>query len=207
MNPKSAHPGFPGPSDDLPRAVLDAIPDPVFVVDSNVQIIHCNKAGLETIGTLLGEVIGRLGGEVLHCKYEAEAPGGCGTSPYCGACNIRQSVKQAFQGQTPRRIKHRVHVAVGASSTEVDLLVTTAPIEYDGRQLALLILEDVTELAALRRIVPICAYCRKVRDDKEYWQNVELYCGRQLDVDFSHGICPDCFKRIHPEFADHAAPQ
>lgn len=201
MDPEKSQPGLSSSLDGLHKAVLDAIPHPIFVVDYEVRVKDCNRAGLEMVGALPEGIFGRRGGEVLGCVHAASAPGGCGTAPDCGACNIRNSIKQAFEGHAPRRIKHHLQIAVGESRTEADLLVTTAPIRYGGRQLALLVLEDVTELAALRRIVPICAYCRKVRDDGEYWQNVESYCRSRLAVDFSHGICPDCMGQNHPEFA------
>jgi hypothetical protein len=51
----------------------------------------------------------------------------------------------------------------------------------------------------LRRIVPICAYCKKIRDDEDFWQSVENYFKVHLNLDFSHGVCPECAKRIFPE--------
>lgn len=63
---------------------------------------------------------------------------------------------------------------------------------YDGNQLALLIIEDITEMVELQRIVPICMSCKKVRDDDQYWTDVEAYFKRYWDLDFSHGYCPAC---------------
>jgi phosphoserine phosphatase RsbU/P len=48
----------------------------------------------------------------------------------------------------------------------------------------------------LQRLLPICAYCKKVRRDNNYWQQVEAYLSSFVDVRFSHGICPDCYDRI-----------
>jgi len=50
-------------------------------------------------------------------------------------------------------------------------------------------LADITLLSGL---LPICSYCKKVRDDKDYWQEVETYVTAHSDVHFSHGICPTC---------------
>jgi hypothetical protein len=82
---------------------------------------------------------------------------------------------------------------------EINLLVTTAPFAYQDDSLVLLILEDISELMELRRIVPICAYCKKIRDDEDFWQSVENYFKVHLNLDFSHGVCPECAKRIFPE--------
>lgn len=52
----------------------------------------------------------------------------------------------------------------------------------------------------LQGLLPICAYCKKIRNDKNYWEQVEAYISSHADVRFSHGICPACFEReVRPE--------
>lgn len=58
-------------------------------------------------------------------------------------------------------------------------------------------LEDaLARVRQLHGLLPICCYCKKVRDDKNYWQQVESYIAAHSDVKFSHGICPDCFETV-----------
>ena len=66
--------------------------------------------------------------------------------------------------------------------------------------------ERVVELeAALGRVrqlhglLPICAYCKRIRDDRNYWSQLETYLGQHSDVTFSHGICPSCLERVMSE--------
>jgi AmiR/NasT family two-component response regulator len=54
----------------------------------------------------------------------------------------------------------------------------------------------------LEGFLPICASCKKVRDDQGYWQQVEAYISQHSNIQFSHGICPDCIRILYPEFAD-----
>jgi sigma-B regulation protein RsbU (phosphoserine phosphatase) len=54
----------------------------------------------------------------------------------------------------------------------------------------------------LQRLLPICCYCKKVRGDEDYWQQVEAYLGEHADVQFSHGICPDCYEKVRRQFGD-----
>lgn len=76
-------------------------------------------------------------------------------------------------------------------------------------------LEDVVEMRnvelqqlekALKKVkklsgfLPICAGCKKIRDDKGYWNQIETYIRDHSEAEFSHGICPDCQKRLYPEF-------
>lgn len=60
--------------------------------------------------------------------------------------------------------------------------------------------EALARVKQLSGLLPICAYCKKVRDDQNYWQQVESYVGQHSEARFSHGICPDCYqKEVRPE--------
>ena len=62
--------------------------------------------------------------------------------------------------------------------------------------------EALAQVTELRGLLPMCSYCRKIRDDKNYWQEVEHYLSAHTDVHFSHGICPSCWKNVvEPELA------
>ena len=58
----------------------------------------------------------------------------------------------------------------------------------------------LAEVITLRGIIPICASCKKVRDDKGYWNQIETYIRDHSEADFSHGICPECAKKLYPDF-------
>jgi hypothetical protein len=87
------------------------------------------------------------------------------------------------------------------SNTIIDVyaLVTAAPFVCDGASYALLALEDISELIKLRSTLPICASCKKIRNDENYWETVEKYFSTHLDVEFSHSICPECRASLYPE--------
>ena len=55
------------------------------------------------------------------------------------------------------------------------------------------------KVATLSGFLPICASCKKIRDDKGYWNQVEAYISEHSEVQFSHGLCPDCVKKLYPE--------
>jgi hypothetical protein len=55
------------------------------------------------------------------------------------------------------------------------------------------------EVRTLRGILPICSFCKKIRDDKGYWDQVDVYLSQNSDVNFSHGVCPDCMAKFFPE--------
>jgi len=60
--------------------------------------------------------------------------------------------------------------------------------------------EAMEHVKMLQNFLPICSYCKKIRDDQNYWQQLEFYFATHADIKFSHGICPDCYEKyIKPE--------
>jgi phosphoserine phosphatase RsbU/P len=59
--------------------------------------------------------------------------------------------------------------------------------------------QALDQIKTLRGIVPICAWCKKIRDDQGYWNQVEVYVQHHTEAQFSHGLCPDCIKKMYPE--------
>lgn len=60
----------------------------------------------------------------------------------------------------------------------------------------------LTNVKRLRGLIPICANCKKIRDDEGYWKEVESYIHEHSDAEFTHGICPDCIKKLYPQYYD-----
>lgn len=60
--------------------------------------------------------------------------------------------------------------------------------------------EALAKIKVLSGFLPICASCKKIRDDKGYWNQIESYIRDHSEVEFSHSICPDCAKKLYPEF-------
>ncbi len=67
--------------------------------------------------------------------------------------------------------------------------------------------EALANVKTLRGLLPICASCKKIRDDKGYWNQIESYIGKHTDAQFSHGICPDCAKKLYPDFFQEIYPE
>lgn len=58
------------------------------------------------------------------------------------------------------------------------------------------ILLYTTQVRQLEELLPICSYCKKIRDDQNYWQQMEGYINERTGSEFSHSVCPDCYKRV-----------
>jgi hypothetical protein len=172
---------------------FNAIPFPTFVVDDDVRILFWNSAALSLIGN--GEVFQQRGGEVLHCLHTMETKDGCGHAPHCKTCIIRTSVNESIHGGKVYRQKTVMDLKSDENIIEFPLLVTASPYQYQQQSLSVLILEDIREIMQIGGLLPICAKCKKIRTIGNQWEPVERYIKKHLaDVNFTHGICPDCAK-------------
>jgi sigma-B regulation protein RsbU (phosphoserine phosphatase) len=64
--------------------------------------------------------------------------------------------------------------------------------------------EALSKVKQLQSLLPICCYCKKIRNDQNYWQQVDSYLSKEIDARFSHGICPDCYKTVvESELREH----
>lgn len=59
--------------------------------------------------------------------------------------------------------------------------------------------QALSDIKQLKGLIPICAACKNIRDDKGYWHQIEVYIQTHTDADFTHGICPDCIKKHYPD--------
>ncbi|MGE5700749.1 MAG: hypothetical protein ACM31N_11890 [Deltaproteobacteria bacterium] len=60
--------------------------------------------------------------------------------------------------------------------------------------------DALARVKTLSGLLPICASCKKIRDDKGYWNQIETYIKERSEAEFSHSICPECRKKLYPEF-------
>jgi PAS domain S-box-containing protein len=85
---------------------------------------------------------------------------------------------------------HRVIYSVARDITE------RKQAEEERAELVRALEESLAEVRTLQEILPICSYCKKVRDDENYWLTVETYIERHMNTQVSHGICPGCLETI-----------
>ncbi len=74
------------------------------------------------------------------------------------------------------------------------------PVKLDELKMRLHVAERIlnysTQVQQLESFIPLCSYCKKVRDDKNYWSQIETYINSRTGSQFSHGVCPDCYDRV-----------
>lgn len=87
---------------------------------------------------------------------------------------------------------------VGRMASFIDI-TKRKEVEADREKLVSKLQEALNKIKTLKGIIPICAACKKIRDDKGYWNQIESYIKEHSEADFSHGICPECAEKLYPE--------
>ena len=94
----------------------------------------------------------------------------------------------------PAELESRVRVGLRMVKLQTSLAVRIHELE-----------EALSEVKRLQGLLPICSYCKKVRNEENYWQQVESYLSSHSDVKLTHGVCPDCYARMMKELDETAA--
>jgi len=99
--------------------------------------------------------------------------------------------------------KHKEHLEELVEKRTNELRMTNEQLQQEiaeRKKLISELQESITKIRVLRGLLPICTSCKKIRNDKGYWQQLEIYIRDHSEADFSHSICPNCFKKLYPEY-------
>jgi PAS domain S-box-containing protein len=188
-------------------AVIDALPHSFTVIDAETyQLKLANYAAYP------GKLPANMTCHELSHHCDAPCKGSAHPCPF-------EKVKETGQ---PATVEHTHCVADGQCR---DMEVHCFPI-FDDRGKLVQVIEyciDISErkqatvereklivdlqkalddVKTLQGLLPICAGCKKIRDDNGYWNTIESYLGEHTDAEFTHGLCPDCVTRLYPDFAN-----
>ena len=94
-----------------------------------------------------------------------------------------------------RELQARLRVADRMVSLQHDLAVRVRELQ-----------DALTQIHQLQGLLPICSYCKKIRDDGNYWQQVEKYLSAHTGIQFSHGVCPDCYAKVLAQLEQAGVP-
>lgn len=133
------------------KNVFDTIPCGVLIVNGDRRIQAVNDVLVQTFSVSVADVINKRGGEALGCVHAFKSEKGCGFAEECQNCRVRETAMEALDGQKIHRNRANLQVMINGEACDLVLLVSAAPLEHEGESLAIVILEDITELNTLRR--------------------------------------------------------
>ena len=93
----------------------------------------------------------------------------------------------------PRRLSAAQQKALQALSRQVMALL-------ESRRVSARLANALEQVKTLQELLPICAWCKRIRDDEGYWNQVEAYIHKYTGADFTHGICPQCLEKLHAKW-------
>jgi GAF domain-containing protein len=92
----------------------------------------------------------------------------------------------------PRRLSAKQEKAMQALARQVMALL-------ELRRVSVHLADALKQVQTLQALLPICAWCKRIRDDEGYWDQVEAYFHKYNGIDFTHGICPECLEKVRPK--------
>lgn len=184
---------------DRLSAITNSVPAGILIIDPETHVIlDANKAALRLFGSDGEQVVGRI---CHHYICPAER----------GACPITD------KGQ---HIDHSERILLNALGERIPILKSVERVNLGGTDYLFEMFIDISrqkqaeeernrlverlekalhEVKKLSGLLPICASCKRIRDDRGYWSEIELYIQEHSSAQFTHGICPECMKKLYPE--------
>jgi PAS domain S-box-containing protein len=190
------------------EATFDSMPDLICILDDEHKIVRANKALATKLGVEPEELVGLA---CYDCIHGADEP-----LPHCPHTLLladgKEHTAEIYEehlGGTFLIGASPIHDAEGqlVGAVHVARDITARKQAEEEREELIRELQDaLAQVKALSGLLPICANCKKIRDDLGYWHSVEVYVRDHSDADFSHGICPDCMKALYPWYEDGEEP-
>jgi PAS domain S-box-containing protein len=193
---------------NLLRAVIDNVPDLIHFKDAEGRYVLNNRAHLRSLGVehqeeVLGKTTFDFHPQVLAKQYHEDemriVRTGEPLSEREELAVHRDTGEQRWHLTSKIPLKDdqgRVTGVVGISRDITEMKLAQSERERLINELQ----SALADLKTLGGLVPICANCKKIRDDKGYWTQVEAYIQERSEARFSHGICPDCAQKLYPDF-------
>jgi PAS domain S-box-containing protein len=185
------------------RILIDQSRDGIVVLDQNGKVYEANKRYAEMLGYSIDEIY------QLHVwDWETQWT----------RSQLLEMVRTVDDTGDFLQTRHR-----RKDHSCYDVEISTNGAVCGGQQLVFCVCRDITERSqaahereklilelqeAIRKVkqlnglLPICSSCKRIRDDQGYWSKIETYIREHSDAEFTHGICPECEKRLYPEFCD-----
>jgi PAS domain S-box-containing protein len=191
------------------RAVTETASDAIVSADRRGNVVLWNRAAELMFGYTAEEALGRpltvLMPDQFHAGHSAAID-----RVLSSGVSRRTGLPIALTGRRKGGSEFPLELSLADSSADTDppftaiLRDTTARRAAEAEREALIaeLQRALSEVRTLTGIIPICAGCKKIRDDAGYWQAVELYVGEHTGADFSHSLCPDCMTRLYPELKE-----
>lgn len=204
------------------RSIIDRSVIPAFIINKDHLVLYWNKALEELSRIPAREVIGKrehwkaFYAEDRPCMADLLVDGKIGSIPewYKGKFSESKLIDEAFEATdffpdlgekgkwlrfAAATIRNRKGAIIGALETLEDITEKKRA-EEERETLIGELQEALSKIKLLSGLIPICAYCKKIRNDQGYWEQIETYIREHSEAEFSHSFCPECAVKLYPEY-------
>jgi PAS domain S-box-containing protein len=198
------------------RDITASLGEGVYVLNANGETTFMNPEAEALLGWSEKELIHKNIHDIVHNRRAD------GTTLLFDDCEMRKVI------ETGNRFYSTEELFIHKDGTIFPVAVHSRPLMENGKVVAsVTAFRDITErklieqerekliadlqkaladIRTLHGIVPICASCKKIRDDEGAWHQMEAYISEHTDAQFSHGICKECAKKLYPQFYKEEEP-
>ena len=179
---------------DRIAGILECTSDAVCTLDAEWVVTYFNKRASESTGLPASEVLGRelwtLWPDVVGTRFEAE---------YRRV--MSEGVTVHFEELSQKKRWIEVNACPYGDGIAIFFSDITERKQQQSERERLIAELQVAlgDVKTLSGLLPICAKCKNVRDDRGYWKQIETFIGERSNAKFSHGICPTCFVQLYPD--------
>jgi PAS domain S-box-containing protein len=184
------------------KAIFSSVQVGITLIDAEThRVVDANPAALRMMRRPLEDVKGQVCHQFL-CPAEEGA---------CPITDLDQEIDESERavltadGESVPILKSVVRVRLEGREHLLESFIDISErkaAEAEREKLIGELRKALSEIRTLRGFLPICASCKKIRDDEGYWHQIEIYIRNRADVDFTHSICPDCQERLYGELFD-----
>jgi PAS domain S-box-containing protein len=189
------------------RSVTQSAKDAIVSANAAGIIISCNKAFQNLFGYEKQEIIGQPLTVLMPASFVESHKRALANHVKTGETRvIGQTVELA--GLSKGGLEFPLELSISAWNMRGKIYYTgiirdiskRKKIEEERNQLIKSLQESLAKIKTLSGMLPICASCKNVRDDKGYWNQIETYIHNHSEAQFTHGICPECVKKLYPDY-------
>jgi PAS domain S-box-containing protein len=182
------------------RTLVNTLNDGVLLVDNDDVIVLASNNLCQMLGYREEELIGKVGLQILVDEYFREIIKEKNRLRKDGIADryeiqvLKKSGEPIWIDVSGAPMKDREGIIYGSVAILSDMTERKQS-EEEREKLVLELRDALANIKTLSGLVPICSSCKKIRDDKGYWEQVESYIMKHSDAIFSHGFCPECTKK------------
>ncbi|MCX8028053.1 MAG: cache domain-containing protein [Thermodesulfovibrionales bacterium] len=178
------------------QAFFDAVNETMVLIDQNGKVLLSNRTAAERLGKTVEEFVGT-------CIYDYFAPDMAKYRKEQYDKTISSGEPVSFQDASEGRYyEHHCFPVPDGNGVAIFIQdITERKLAEEEREKLIAELKSaIAEVKTLSGLLPICANCKKIRNDKGYWEQIEVYIRDHTDANFSHSICPQCAEKLYPEY-------